>query len=126
MLGYMKINLRYYLRARKFRRKWNRAEIAWMLEHVKRGEVCFDIGAHKGGWTYWMQKAVGSDGQVHAFEPQPQLNAYLGQLFATGAIALKLGPYQSLLGSRLLASQAGCRRLQPLRPIHLNRFCETV
>lgn len=105
MLGYMKINLRYYLRARKFRRKWNRAEIAWMLEHVKRGEVCFDIGAHKGGWTYWMQKAVGSDGQVHAFEPQPQLNAYLGQLFARRAYC------NVLLDNRALVDREGSAEL---------------
>lgn len=36
-----------------------------------------DIGAHKGAYTYWMQKAVGSGGLVYSFEPQNELADYL-------------------------------------------------
>ncbi|MEM8956080.1 MAG: FkbM family methyltransferase [Verrucomicrobiota bacterium] len=78
------MNLRYYMRARKFRSKWDAAEIEWLMAHVGRGGVCFDIGAHKGGWTYWMRKAVGASGRVFAFEPQPSLNAYLAGLWTGG------------------------------------------
>jgi len=41
------------------------------------GDVAVDIGAYKGGYTYWMRRAVGDTGSVVAFEPQPELAAYL-------------------------------------------------
>ena len=75
------MNLRYTLRARKFRSKWDPAEIDWIMSNVSTGDVCFDIGAHKGGWTYWMRKAIGKTGSVFAFEPQPTLHRYLTSLF---------------------------------------------
>ena len=77
-----RMNLRYTLRARKFRTKWDPAEIDWIMDNVNTDEVCFDIGTHKGGWTYWMRKAVGSAGAIFAFEPQPALHRYLTKLFA--------------------------------------------
>ncbi len=48
-----------------------------MLEHLSQGMTAIDIGAHRGVYTYWMQKAVGPTGRVLAFEPQPELAAYL-------------------------------------------------
>ena len=39
-----------------------------------------DIGCHKGGYLYWMQKKVGKSGKVYAFEPQPKLFAYLQEI----------------------------------------------
>ncbi|MDF1836285.1 MAG: FkbM family methyltransferase [Planctomycetota bacterium] len=69
--------LRFYWRARKFLRKWDPAEIRAMLGILKPGDVAFDVGCHKGGWLYWMRRAVGPTGQVYAFEPQPELAAYL-------------------------------------------------
>jgi FkbM family methyltransferase len=77
------MNLRYVLRSRKFRTKWDPAEIAWIVENVGKGGVCFDIGAHKGGWTYWLRKAVGRGGKVFAFEPQPTLFQYLSKLLSS-------------------------------------------
>lgn len=44
---------------------------------VKPGDVVLDIGAHKGSYLYWLQRAVGPAGRVLAFEPQPALAAYL-------------------------------------------------
>ena len=35
---------------------------------------------HKGAYSYWMSKAVGPQGEVLAFEPQPQLAARLTRL----------------------------------------------
>jgi len=72
--------LRFYLRARKFRRKWNAGEIDDMVAHLKSGDVALDIGSHKGGWLYWMQKSVGAAGTVHAFEPQRALHGYLSKM----------------------------------------------
>jgi FkbM family methyltransferase len=77
------MNLRYTLRARKFRTKWDPAEIDWIMDNVDDGGVVFDIGAHKGGWTYWLRKAVGNSGRIFAFEPQPNLHCYLEKIFSS-------------------------------------------
>ena len=39
-----------------------------------------DIGAHKGAYVYWMQRAVGPSGTVFAFEPQVALAAYKNRI----------------------------------------------
>lgn len=51
-----------------------------MLDSLRAGHVALDVGCHKGGWLYWMRRAVGATGQVHAFEPQPELAAYLRRI----------------------------------------------
>lgn len=48
-----------------------------MLHQNLRGKTVFDIGANKGIYTYWMAKAVGSQGKVISFEPQPELGDFL-------------------------------------------------
>lgn len=77
------MNIRYTLRARKFRSRWDPAEIEWIMKNVGVGATALDIGAHKGGWTYWIRKAVGATGRVIAFEPQPTLHDYLKGVFAS-------------------------------------------
>ena len=77
--GHLK-RLRFYWRARKFLRKWDSAEIRAMLELLRKGDVALDVGCHKGGWLYWMRRAIGPTGQVHAFEPQPELAQYLKEI----------------------------------------------
>ena len=57
-------------RAWKYRLRSDKNEIRFLLETIKKGSVTFDVGAHKGGYTYWMKKAVGKNGKVIAFEPQ--------------------------------------------------------
>jgi len=73
-------NLRLRHRAWRYRYKLDRAEIAFLLSHLRAGESVLDIGAHKGAYAYWMCRAVGSAGQVTCFEPQPQLAAYLRRM----------------------------------------------
>lgn len=47
---------------------------AWLVsELVKRGDRCIDIGANVGTYTFLMADRVGSQGQVFAFEPNPDL-----------------------------------------------------
>jgi len=41
------------------------------------GDTVVDVGAYKGGYTYWMRREVGPSGSVYAFEPQPSLAGYL-------------------------------------------------
>jgi len=48
-----------------------------MLAVLGPGDLALDVGAHKGAYTYAMRRAVGPDGAVVAFEPQPELAAYL-------------------------------------------------
>ena len=46
-------------------------EIALLQYLVSRGDICLDVGANFGQWTYWMSKQVGPLGKVIAVEPVP-------------------------------------------------------
>ena len=48
-----------------------------MTRLLSPGDCAVDVGANKGSYTFWMRRAVGATGRVHAFEPQPELAAYL-------------------------------------------------
>ncbi len=64
-------------RAWRYRTKVAPDEIAWMRSVLRPDGVVVDAGAYKGGYTYWMREEVGTAGQVFAFEPQPELAAFL-------------------------------------------------
>jgi FkbM family methyltransferase len=49
------------------------------------GDLVIDVGAHRGAFTYWMAKAVGTNGLVLAFEPLPELTKYLMSMAKTYA-----------------------------------------
>ncbi len=70
---------RYRWRAAKYASK-DRAEISFLRSVLRKGDVAIDIGAHKGGYLFWLRAAVGHDGQVIAFEPQPLLADYLRKI----------------------------------------------
>lgn len=74
--------IRLWLRAEKYRNKEDRGGIDYILHSVKKGDTVFDIGAHKGGYLYFFQRLVGTEGTVFAFEPQSLLNHYLSELRA--------------------------------------------
>lgn len=40
--------------------------------HIKQGDVCFDVGANIGWYSTLFQKLCGKTGEVHSFEPVPQ------------------------------------------------------
>jgi FkbM family methyltransferase len=40
---------------------------------IKKGNVCFDIGANEGYFSLLMSKLVGENGRIYAFEPQTRL-----------------------------------------------------
>ena len=71
-----------YHRAWRYRLRTERQEIAYLLSRDLRGATVADIGANRGVYSYWMHKAVAPDGNVVAFEPQPELAAYLQELKA--------------------------------------------
>ena len=51
-----------------------------MLRHLQPGDTAVDIGAWRGAYTYWMVKAVGPQGRVVCFEPQPAMISYLRKI----------------------------------------------
>ncbi len=65
------------IRAWHYRVQENPAEIAFILEHAKKGDTLFDIGSNKGGFLYWMAHCAGNAGKVIGFEPQQVLYKYL-------------------------------------------------
>jgi len=68
-------------RAWKYRFITDRDEIIFMMQRILPGGVVLDIGAHKGGYTFWMKHAAGNKGRVIAFEPQSRGAALLKQLY---------------------------------------------
>jgi FkbM family methyltransferase len=64
-------------RANRYKNKHDRGGIKYMLQTIKSGQTVFDIGAHKGGYLYFILQKVKGDGKVYAFEPQSLLYNYL-------------------------------------------------
>ncbi|MEJ0088724.1 MAG: FkbM family methyltransferase [Limisphaerales bacterium] len=71
------MKLRYLYRTFKARYRDEKSELQAALAIIRPGDTVSDIGANKGSYLYWMQKAVGGNGKVFAFEPQPKLASYL-------------------------------------------------
>jgi len=95
-------------RARRYRRRVDPDGIRWMRSVLRAGDVALDIGAHKGGYLYWMRHEVGDSGAVVAFEPQPELADYLRRCVRAHAWT------NVEVVERALASEPGRRTL--LRP----------
>jgi FkbM family methyltransferase len=73
----MSLRWRYLYRAYRYRYRVDRAEIRFLCERLRPGEVAVDVGSFKGAYTYWMRRCVGAEGAVVAFEPQPEQVDYL-------------------------------------------------
>ena len=73
----MSHRLRYLYRVYRYRYRVDPAEIRYMCERLRRGEMAVDVGSFKGAYAYWMRRCVGTEGSVVAFEPQPKQAAYL-------------------------------------------------
>jgi len=74
-------HLKLFHRAWRYRYQADKGGIRFLMEHLHKGDTALDIGAHKGGYTYWMRKSVGSNGKVIAFEPQIKGATLLKKLF---------------------------------------------
>jgi len=74
------IKLKY--RAFKYKNKNDKGGISYLISAITKGQTVFDIGAHKAGYLYFMQKQVGEYGKVFAFEPQSCLFNYIKKLKA--------------------------------------------
>ena len=62
---------------------YERWELEILARVVRRGKACVDVGANDGLYTLAMRAAVGPDGMVVAFEPQPALAERLRRLVAS-------------------------------------------
>ena len=71
------MKLRYCYRAFKARYRDERHELTAALAAIRPGDITADIGANKGAYLYWLQRAVGRTGKVFAYEPQMALASYL-------------------------------------------------
>ena len=74
--------LSFLYRAYRYRFREDPAEIRFVRQSLRPGQVAVDIGCHKGAYTYWMRRCVGPSGAVYAFEPQPRQVAYLREAFS--------------------------------------------
>ncbi|MEN0003296.1 MAG: FkbM family methyltransferase [Bacteroidota bacterium] len=72
--------LKYWYRAYRYKYKVDVAEINFIIQKLGQGDVAVDIGCHKGGYLYWMQRQVGRTGYCYGFEPQPVLFSYLKKI----------------------------------------------
>jgi FkbM family methyltransferase len=72
--------LKLRLRANKYKNRDDKGGIAYLFSNLKKGDSCFDIGAHKAGYLYFMVRLVGSKGKVFAFEPQSNLYKYIKKI----------------------------------------------
>ena len=77
----MKKWIEYIFRAYRYRYKLDVNEISYIINNINKGDIVVDIGAHKGGYLYWMKKKVKQKGKVYAFEPQEELFLELNELY---------------------------------------------
>jgi FkbM family methyltransferase len=70
-------NIKLLHRAYNYKNINDRGGIAYINSAIANGQTVLDIGAHKAGYLYFMQKQVGLNGKVFAFEPQSNLFHYI-------------------------------------------------
>jgi FkbM family methyltransferase len=80
---------------------------------VKRGAVCFDIGAHIGYYSLLFSAAAGPEGQVFSYEPAPQTFSFLSCNVAKN-LAQKVAIHQSAIGDSEGIVQLACGGEMPL------------
>jgi FkbM family methyltransferase len=102
--------LHFLHRAWRYRLRSEPQGIRVLLGGDLTDKTAVDIGAHRGVYSYWMHRAVGRHGQVLAFEPQPELAAYLED--AKQAFRLD----RMVIVNAGLSNQSGQREL--VRPRH--------
>ena len=78
----MKKIFKYIFRAFRYRYIVDPNEIKYITKNLTEGSVAVDIGAHKGGYLFWMKKSVKEKGKIFAFEPQVRLYNYLKNISA--------------------------------------------
>lgn len=75
--------LHTFHRLLRYRWRTERAELRYLLGRDFHGGSVFDIGAHRGAYSYWMHRRFRDGTQVIAFEPQPELAQFLADFKQT-------------------------------------------
>jgi O-antigen ligase len=70
----------FLVRCLRYRLRTEKLQIKTMMRLNLRGATVLDIGANKGIYCFWMQRAVGASGRVIAFEPQPEMRDAIARL----------------------------------------------
>jgi FkbM family methyltransferase len=71
-----------------------------LIKHVRRGDVCFDVGANIGYFSSLLAQLVGSTGEVLAFEPVPENYSVLEKNAAmAAACGLQVTPRNAAVSS---------------------------
>lgn len=100
-------------------------KLVWAVQRlVRAGDVCFDMGAHKGYITLLMARLVGSSGRIWAFEPDPRAverlrrNSERNRLHNIVVHPIALGATQAT-GSLQLAHHSGWSSLHNRSEVEL-------
>ncbi len=78
----MRTILKYFIRGFRYRYKVDPDEIKYIRKNLTEDSVGVDIGAHKGGYLFWMHKSIKEKGKIFAFEPQVKLYDGLRRIVA--------------------------------------------
>lgn len=64
-----KLTILKWLLKLKMNRYKNEKEMYLLANYIFNGDVCIDIGANYGAYTYELSKIIGITGEVYSFEP---------------------------------------------------------
>ena len=78
------MDARLLWRALRARYRDNRTELNAIASQLRPHDLVCDIGANKGSFLYWLSRWT-RRGRVVAFEPQPELSAYLRARFSAAS-----------------------------------------
>ncbi|UPT73493.1 MAG: FkbM family methyltransferase [Elusimicrobiota bacterium] len=53
--------------------------VRWFIRNLKSGDVFYDVGANYGFYTMLASELLGEEGQLHAFEPLPEVHEWLAR-----------------------------------------------
>ncbi|MBR0693200.1 FkbM family methyltransferase [Bradyrhizobium lablabi] len=67
----------FLVRCARYRLHTERLQLKTLMSLNLAGATAIDIGANKGIYCFWLSRAVGPNGRVLAFEPQPEMVAYI-------------------------------------------------
>lgn len=68
---------RFMMRCLRYRFRTERLQLKTLARLNLRGATVLDIGANKGIYSFWLSRAVGPEGSVLSFEPQPEMVSYI-------------------------------------------------
>ncbi|WP_301406255.1 FkbM family methyltransferase, partial [Enterococcus entomosocium] len=111
----------FFARCLRYRLHTESLQLRTLANLRLRGATVLDIGANKGIYSFWLSRAVGSNGRVLAFEPQPEMVKYIDakrSLFRLGNVSIYNTALSTSSGTAALLRQRigdGSASLQPDR-----------